>query len=102
MSTDIEESTVQMTFISYGHIYVLCISQIIFKMYTPHTIKFIFSLPAPDDERVSRADPVRCKTFWLVLAVTWLVTAGAFSPNETVQKKSNFMLTDFAVAGFSD
>lgn len=62
----------------------------------------IISLPITDDERISRADPLRCKAFWLVLAVPWLVTAGAFSPIKIVQKKSNFMLTDCAVEGFSD
>lgn len=38
---------------------------------------------ATDDERVGRVDPLRCKAFWLFLAVTWLITAGAFSPTET-------------------
>jgi len=61
----------------------------------------ILFLPITDDERISLADPQRCKAFWLGLAVTWLVTAGAFSPIKIVQKKSKFILTD-PVAGLSD
>lgn len=54
-------------------------------------------LPAIVDGRTCRADPLRCKAFWLFLEVMWLVTTGAFSPIKTVQKKSNFMFTDHTV-----